>query len=301
MVIDSTHRNWLRAALLLLAVASLGYIPYALATPQGPNGGSIVGLIYGIAGFLLMIFAGLLSFRKKVPVWRIGRAQTWMRGHLWLGLVSFPLILFHTGFRFGGALTSILMWLFIVVLVSGLVGAALQHYLPGVMQRELPMETVYEQIEHIREQLRAEAEELISTHDKDSRTAGTAHKDAEQAKGGTAAAVAVGVDRAEEEPQPLVGFYTQHVLPFLAGASGRNIPLAEAHRAIALFAHIRLVVKEELRPKVDNLESICDEERQLRRQERMHLALHGWLFLHVPLSFALLALGALHAVIALRY
>ena len=37
-----------------------------------------------------MIFAGLLAARKKVPVWRLGRAQDWMRGHLWLGLLSLP-------------------------------------------------------------------------------------------------------------------------------------------------------------------------------------------------------------------
>ena len=29
--------------------------------------------------------------------------------------------------------------------------------------------------------------------------------------------------------------------------------------------------------------------------------MHGWLLVHVPLSMALLLLGAVHAVIALRY
>jgi hypothetical protein len=29
--------------------------------------------------------------------------------------------------------------------------------------------------------------------------------------------------------------------------------------------------------------------------------LHGWLLVHVPLSYAVLLLGAAHAVIALRY
>ena len=54
-----------------------------------------------------------------------------MRGHLWLGLLSFPLILFHAGFPFGGPLTSVLMWLFVFVFASGLLGAALQHFMPG--------------------------------------------------------------------------------------------------------------------------------------------------------------------------
>jgi hypothetical protein len=33
----------------------------------------------------------------------------------------------------------------------------------------------------------------------------------------------------------------------------------------------------------------------------MHHFLHGWLLVHIPLSYALLALGAIHAVFALRY
>ena len=84
-----------------------------------------------------MLFAGLLAARKKLPVWRLGRAQSWMRGHLWLGLLSLPMILFHGGFRFGGLLTSMLMILLIIVVASGLFGAALQHYMPNVMTAEV--------------------------------------------------------------------------------------------------------------------------------------------------------------------
>ena len=54
-----------------------------------------------------MIFAALLGARKRVPVWRLGRAQAWMRGHLWLGLLSLPIILFHGAFHFGGAMTQV--------------------------------------------------------------------------------------------------------------------------------------------------------------------------------------------------
>ena len=61
------------------------YILYAVESPAGPRGGSALGLTFGIAGYALMLYAGLLGARKKVPTWRIGRAQTWMRGHIWLG------------------------------------------------------------------------------------------------------------------------------------------------------------------------------------------------------------------------
>ena len=126
-------------------------------------GGTALGLAFGVLGFAFMIFAALLGARKKVPVWRVGRAQTWMRGHLWLGLLSLPLILLHSGFRYGHGLTAVLMTLLIIVVASGVFGAALQHYMPRVMTREITMETIYEEIGHVRAQLLEEAEELIAS------------------------------------------------------------------------------------------------------------------------------------------
>jgi hypothetical protein len=52
---------------------------------------------------------------------------------------------------------------------------------------------------------------------------------------------------------------------------------------------------------LDDLEDICDEARQLRKQEQLHHWLHGWLLVHIPLSLALILLGGVHAVMALRY
>jgi len=36
-------------------------------------------------------------------------------------------------------------------------------------------------------------------------------------------------------------------------------------------------------------------------QERLHRWLHGWLLVHIPISLALVILGVVHAVVALRY
>src|SRR5579862_624693 len=158
MRIDRTHRPWVISTVALAMIGTVAYIFYAVETPGGPRGGSALGLTFGIAGYALMLYAGLLGARKKVPVWRLGRAQTWMRGHLWLGLLSFPLILFHGGFAYRGPLTFVLMLLLLVVIVSGLVGAAFQHYLPRLMASQVPLETIYEEIPHVREQLRDEAD-----------------------------------------------------------------------------------------------------------------------------------------------
>jgi hypothetical protein len=44
-----------------------------------------------------------------------------------------------------------------------------------------------------------------------------------------------------------------------------------------------------------------DERRELERQRRLHLWLHGWLFVHVPLSYAMLIFTAWHIFGALRF
>src|SRR6185437_280307 len=101
-----THRPWFVFTAAALVICAALYSIYATRSPGGARGGTGEGLVFGIAGYALMLYAGLLGARKKFPVWRIGRAQTWMRGHLWLGLLSFPLILFHAGFAWRGPLTT---------------------------------------------------------------------------------------------------------------------------------------------------------------------------------------------------
>src|SRR5580704_12129494 len=117
MKIDSTHRGWFWATLVIFIVSAIAYVELSAGSPGGARGGS------GIGGYGMMLYAGLLGARKKVPIWRIGRGQTWMRGHLWFGLLSLPMILFHAGFHFGGPLTTVLMVLLIIVVASGVFGA----------------------------------------------------------------------------------------------------------------------------------------------------------------------------------
>src|SRR5260370_36159009 len=110
MRIDQARRGWAIASLSILAGSATPYVFSAHESPRGATGGSPLGLLFGSIGFGFMLFAALLGARKRVPVWRIGRAQAWMRGHLWLGLLSPPLILFHGRFHFCHPLLSLLIW-----------------------------------------------------------------------------------------------------------------------------------------------------------------------------------------------
>jgi hypothetical protein len=305
MLIDRTHRRWVVAAAVIAVASGVVYLPYARA--EAPSGGSAIGLAFGIAGFGLMLYAGLLGARKKVPVWRLGRAQTWMRGHLWLGLASFPLIVFHAGFTFGGGLTLVLMWLFTIVIVSGVWGAWLQHTLPRRMLRDVPMETIYEQIEHVRAQLLMEGDtvvagacgklevETVVPAARGQRASGTA---AEADAAASALATIVRVEA--EESAPLREFYLREMRAFVQHPAPAH-PLADATRAASRFEKLRALVPASFHAAIRDLENICEEERQLMRQSRMHVVLHGWQLVHVPLSIALLALAAVHVVMALRF
>src|SRR3989442_4996622 len=105
MRIDESHRPWAIASITILTVALIGCVPYTIFHPGGARGNTWPGLIYGAAGYAMMLYAGLMGARKKRPLWRVGRAQTWMRGHLWMGALSLPIILLHAAFTARGPLT----------------------------------------------------------------------------------------------------------------------------------------------------------------------------------------------------
>ena len=237
MLIDRTHQTWAIASGIAFTVAAVGYAGSVAGSDRPWSGGSAIGLTYGIAGFAMMVFAGLLAARKKVPIWRVGRAQTWMRGHLWLGLLSFPLILFHAGLVFGGSLTRLMMWTFVVVVISGVVGAALQHYLPRLMFVRVPMETIFEQIPHVRTQLLVEADGIVS--DACGALAVVTNPEAERTQA-SASKLQTAVRIDADDSAPLREFYMREMRPFIAEPE-KDHPLAEKAHADQVFAKLTYV------------------------------------------------------------
>jgi hypothetical protein len=83
-----------------------------------------------------------------------------LRAHIWLTLLTIPLVILHSGFLLGGPMTTLIIVLYLVVMASGIYGLVLQHYMPTAMMERLPAESVYEQIPHIRAQLVAAATKM---------------------------------------------------------------------------------------------------------------------------------------------
>jgi hypothetical protein len=326
MLLDRSQRGWALGSLVILAAALAVYVPYAWTSPRGARGGSGVGLFFGGAGFALMLYAAAIGARKRVPTWRLGRAKSWMRGHLWLGLLSLPLILFHGGFRFGGTLTRVLMWMLILTVASGVLGALLQNSIPRKITSDVPLETIYDEISHVRLLLREEADRATESICGSLGLAKTSGGEVQRAGGFTAlrpiaagavplrtsAAVSAGASAAvapvaeivllpEKESGPLRKFYLTEMRPFLENPRSRAHRLADGARASSVFSNLRTLLPVAAHGVLADLEEICGEAQQLRRQERLHRWLHAWLLLHIPLSLALILLGAVHAAVALRY
>ena len=315
MRIDRSQHTWAVASAAVFLVSGIAYLAYARNSISGPRGGSPLGLTFGVLGFAFMLFAALLGARKRVPVWRLGRAQAWMRGHLWLGMLSLPVILFHGGFHFGGTLTRVLMWMLIFTVLSGLFGAALQHYIPRVMTTDVPFETIYDEIGHVRNLLLEEADRAMEalcgslgvgrgSAEEIQRAGGfTAMRPmASATKGGAAVAAAAEIVLlSDEESAPLRRFYLNEMRPFLERPAERRLVLYDAARAQIGFSGVRTLLPARAHATIDDLQDICEEARQLQKQRRLHHWLHVWLLVHIPISLALILLGAVHAVMALKY
>jgi hypothetical protein len=317
---DETQRGWLVASIVILAACLAVYVLTVTTDPKGARGGSTIGIIFGSIGYGFMIFAALLGARKRVPIWRLGRAQAWMRGHLWLGFLSLPVILFHGGFHFGGTLTRILMWMLIITVLSGVFGAVLQNYIPRMMTSDAPLETIYSEIGHVRNLMREEADHAVeallgpiglpkSANEEALRAGGFTAVRAVSSmvvvgRGATAAAVAPAPEiqiLTHEEGAPLRRFYLDEMRPFLEHPNSRGARLADPGKSQSVFSGLRTLLPAIAHPTITDLEDVCEEARQLERQSRLHHWLHTWLLVHIPLSLALVLLGAVHAVMALRY
>jgi hypothetical protein len=296
MLLDRTQRGWMKATAFLLVLSSVLYAIYVSRAPDGARGGSWGGLAFGIAAALCIAFAALLGARKRKPHYRLGRLSTWMRGHLWLGAISLPLALFHAGFSFGGTLTTVLMWVFLAVYATGLAGLALQQFLPRVMMGSLPEETVFEQLDHVREQLLAEAEQMTRGEGGAVARAKSAGRVQGRVVESRAAATEAGPDRAG-----LGIFLDRQLRPYFAKDGARRSRLRDPSARAAMFDELRRTVDPKLHPVTRDLEALAAQRHQLEMQRRLHLWLHGWLLVHVPLSYLMVVLAAAHAVMSLYY
>ena len=311
------HRPWVIGCALALVAACAWFLWAAQGSADWPGGSSEPGFAFGVLGGLIILFECFLWVRKRwLRVWRIGRTKEWLRAHIWLGLLCLPILILHSGLRWGGPLSTVLLVLLIIVVASGVGGLLLQIVLPRKMLDEIPAETIHSQIDYLAGQLIDEADRLVSA------TCGT----------GAESPAGVGVSSQREDLGPrvvgavrtvgnvqgkvldargptvpvaesegLAKFYREQVMPFLRQGPAGNRGLAKAGQAAIIFQNIRTHLPPAAHDAVAILESFCDQRRQWDTQARMHFLLHSWLWVHFPLSIALVVLMFVHVFVTLKY
>ena len=323
MLIDTrnfrVHRPWIVFGVVTSILAAAWYGLEGYRTSRWPSGGSLPGLSFGVAGGLLILFEFALWGRKKVRAWRIGRVKTWMVAHIWLGLLTVPLLILHSGFRWGGTLSTVVMVLFLVVIASGVWGLLMQQILPRRMLEQVPAETIHSQIPLLARFLERDGHRLVAA------TCGPAPGEEpedpspeEVLAGAPISHLTVGAIQTVGEVQgkvlntrvpraavpgagPLRAIYRDSIGPFLLGGRAVRSPLNHPGLAKTVFEDLRAKFPAAAHETIDLLENACDQRRQLDLQARYHTWLHNWLAIHLPLSVALVVLMVAHAWVALQY
>ena len=333
LLADRRNRPWVLSTLVIAIAAVAWYSVACLGAGRRLGGGSLPGLVFGVVGGLICLFEMMLWPRKALRRWgqtfRLGRTLTWMRAHIWLGLLSLPLLVMHGGlYPWGGTLSTGLMVLFLIVIASGVWGLALQQVLPGRMLVDVPGETIYSQIDFVRAQLRGEGARIVLA------TCGEPDAPEPLSAGdgpflygfpvaGKARPARVRVDAvAVDGAGPLLDLFRSKIAPYLCPDplfdyyrsdprsrparspkldGPRRSPLHDPKTATMIFEGVKIDLDPRAHPAVDALAELCDQRRQFDRQARLHVWLHNWLAVHLPLSAALILLMIVHAVVALKY
>lgn len=233
-----------------------------------------------------MVFAGLLPLLRRKAVLleaRLPPREWWLRGHIWLGLLSVVFIGFHSGLRLQGTLVAVLTVVYLVVVVSGVLGLLVQSVLPHRLTVASRHEIPPGQIGAVCAAWRAECDALVDE------------------LCGPRPAFA---SEPAPSPDPMRRFYEAEVRPGLWETPSRW-PLGSDDRIREAFDRMRKQGEFAAGSRADavlkRLETVCRERLDLLRQQGRTFWLHAWLPVHVGLSAALLVLGIAHVVTALWY
>jgi len=126
----------------------------------------------------------------------------------------------------------------------------------------------------------------------------------------TAPAAPTAVLESQTDPavQTLKQFLDETALPYLAASRGEKLRLGPQRVELGAqrvsddqFRFLKISVGGDLRDKVAQLQSWCDERRQMDLQTKLQHWLHGWLLVHIPFSVLLIVFTAWHVVAALFF
>ena len=119
---------WL--ALLANLAITLVYL-FVLAIWQAvPAASGLFGHSIGVLGFILMLMTELLyTIRKRSVKAHWGRLSSWLRFHIFTGLVGPYMVLLHSSWKFNG-LAGVVMLFTVIIVISGFIGRYIYTAIP---------------------------------------------------------------------------------------------------------------------------------------------------------------------------
>jgi len=266
-----------RRSLLLFAVTtSLCVLSYLWQLGFGEvRPGNAWGVGWGIAAALLCLGVALYGARRRmmrgVSRRRLGSARAWLDFHLYGGLLFALLLLMHSAFRLPTGALNLWLWgLSLWTVLSGLLGVLLQRWIPKVLSSGLWTEINYQRIPELTEDIRRQAEALAAV-----------------ASGPVRQLYKRQVANALSQPQRRLAY-------FVDITGGLNSKLKE-------FEYLARFLAGEERQRLAELEHLYRAKLEIDAHYTLQPALRAWLYLHVPISLAVLALIVLHIVVVVLY
>ncbi|RMF03547.1 MAG: hypothetical protein D6768_05650 [Chloroflexi bacterium] len=118
------------AALLAILLITFFYVAGVARFREFPAASGFVGHGLGVAGFILMLMTETLySLRKRATNARWGRMSSWLKWHIFTGLVGPYMVLLHTAWQFNG-LAGVTMLLTVAIVISGFIGRYIYTAIP---------------------------------------------------------------------------------------------------------------------------------------------------------------------------
>ncbi|MFZ4688437.1 MAG: hypothetical protein ACOYLS_04295 [Polymorphobacter sp.] len=271
-----SHGNgrWLKVALVLSALA---IAVYALTDPQPrPNGGTFAGYLLGTIGALLIVWLSTIGLRKRIITTKPYSLKAWTSAHVYLGLSLIVIGTLHTGFQLGWNVHTLAYVLMMFVIISGIWGIIVYARLPAQLSANRNEATQPQMLEAIR------------TLDRQLDTA----------------AQPLGKDEADLvrlslEECDIGGNLWQRLTARQPKCGNRR-----ARDAINALVNAQMRTGKP-DPRLTQILFLLERKdaalAQARRHIRMKTQLELWLYIHVPVTFALLASLTAHILSVFLY
>ena len=156
-----THIVGILLTVLLSAAAIFGLREFGLG--ERLAGFLNMRWITGLVG--LIGIAGVMTYpvRRQMYKRRAGPLRYWLLSHTYLGVIAGVMILLHGGADSGGALTTLLMISFDLVILTGILGIFLYLVIPRLMTRIEGAPLLIDDLKQRRDELKTELAEIGSS------------------------------------------------------------------------------------------------------------------------------------------